>query len=207
MKNLKEITNNAEKRTVVITACSLALNLIYSFFNLFFGIQGKSPWLITLAAYYIILSIMRFSAVLCQLKSPKNPVGQQILPKVVGILLIFLSIVLSGTTVLSVIQGTGRLYNEIAMLAVATYSFTKITLAIINIVKSKKYNSYALKSIRYISFADAAASIYSLQRSMLVTYNGMSEAKIAIFNAATGTAVSIVVFILGILLITRRTSR
>lgn len=203
MKSLKKITKDKTKRTFSITTGSLTLNLIYALANLLLGLKG-SWWLITLAAYYTILTFMRFSAVIYEIRNKKSPKSEASLKNAIGITLLVLSVVLAGTTILSVHESTGKLYHEIAMLAVATYSFTKITLAIVNLCKIGKEKSAALTVIRYISFADAAASIYSLQRSMLVTYKGMSDSDILIFNSATGAAVAVLVFTLGILLIKNR---
>ena len=44
---------------------------------------------------------------------------------------------------------------------------------------------------------DAFVSIFALQRSMLVSFEGMSEAEIVIMNAALGSAVCVIVFLLG----------
>lgn len=203
MKSLKKITKDKTKRTFSITTGSLTLNLIYALANLLLGLKG-SWWLITLAAYYTILTFMRFSAVIYEIQNKKSPKSEAALKNAIGITLLVLSVVLAGTTILSVHESTGKLYHEIAMLAVATYSFTKITFAIVNLCKIGKEKSAALTVIRYISFADAAASIYSLQRSMLVTYKSMSDSDILIFNGATGAAVAVLVFTLGILLIKNR---
>ena len=77
------------------------------------------------------------------------------------------------------------------MIAIATYSFTKITLAIINLVKARKSTSAKLVTLRNISLASAFVSIFTLQRSMLVSFGNMSEINICIFNGVVGAAVCI----------------
>ena len=49
--------------------------------------------------------------------------------------------------------------------------------------------------------ADAVVSIYTLQRSMLVSFPGMTPENIQIFNILTGTGVWIFLLVLGVLLI------
>ena len=56
-------------------------------------------------------------------------------------------------------------------------------------------------TLRNISFAAAFVSIFSLQRSMLVSFAGMTEMEIRIMNVATGSAVCIIVFLLGLNLV------
>jgi len=77
----------------------------------------------------------------------------------------------------------------IVMIAMATYAFTKITLATINLVKSRLNTSGALITLRNISFADAFVSIFALQHSMLVSFEGMTGTDILIMNATIGSAV------------------
>ena len=61
--------------------------------------------------------------------------------------------------------------------------------------------SPVLRTLRNIALADACVSIYSLQRSMLVSFPGMEAAEIQLFNILTGTAVWLTVLFLGINLI------
>ena len=109
-----------------------------------------------------------------------------------------LSFSLVGTVILSFVKDRGTVFPLIAMLAIATYAFTKITLATINWIKVRKITSARLLALRNISFANAFVSIFSLQRSMLVSFEGMSEMEIRIMNVATGCAVCIIVFLLGL---------
>lgn len=90
------------------------------------------------------------------------------------------------------------------MITIALYAFTKVTLGIINLVKSRKYSSPIFKTLRNIAFADALVSLFSLQRSMLVTFEGTSLDDIKFLNVFTGSAVCLTVFILGINLIKGR---
>ena len=58
-----------------------------------------------------------------------------------------------------------------------------------------------MKCLRSLSLADAAVSIFALQRSMLASFEGMSEENIQLMNALTGTAVYLLIALLGINLI------
>ena len=89
----------------------------------------------------------------------------------------------------------------IVMIAMAAYAFTKITLATIKLIKARRSTSATLITLRNISFADAFASIFALQRSMLVSFEGMTEAEIVIMNATLGSAVCVIVFLLGVKLL------
>lgn len=87
------------------------------------------------------------------------------------------------------------------MITIATYTFTKITLAIINYIKRNKFNSHIISTIRCIALCDATVSMYSMQKSMLVSFEGMTINKISLMNTLTGAGIVIIVIALGVLLI------
>ena len=127
--------------------------------------------------------------------------GERFIAKFTGWMLIVLSIPLAGTVILSVVRDRGHELHMIIMIAMAAYAFTKITLATIKLIKSRRSNSATLITLRNISFADAFVSIFALQRSMLVSFEGMTESEIVIMNATLGSAACVTVFLLGINLI------
>ena len=155
------------------------------------GLLTSSWWLLTLGSYYLVLSIVRF--VVLRSKSE-----ERFIAKFTGWMLILLSIPLVGTVILSVVRDRGHERHMIVMIALATYAFTKITLATINLIKARRSTSATLITLRNISFADAFVSIFALQRSMLVSFEGMTEAEIVIMNATLGSAVCVIVFLLGV---------
>ena len=112
-----------------------------------------------------------------------------------------LTVPLAGTVVLSVVRDRGLRFHMIVMIAIAAYAFTKITLTTINLIKSRRSTSATHIALRSISFADAFVAIFALQRSMLVSFEGMSETEIVIMNATLGSAVCVVVFLLGLNLV------
>jgi hypothetical protein len=87
------------------------------------------------------------------------------------------------------------------MITIATYTFVKITIAIVGLARKSSHSTPTAKTLRNISMADACVSILSMQRSMLVSFPGMEPANIQLFNILTGTAVWIIVLLLGINLI------
>ena len=113
-------------------------------------------------------------------------------------MLIILSIPLVGTVILSVVRDRGHEHHMIVMIEMAAYAFTKITFATIKLIRSRRSTLAALITLRNISFADAFVSIFALQRSMLVSFEGMTEAEIVIMNATLGFAVCVIVVLLGI---------
>ena len=184
-------------RTLKIALASLLFNMVYSAYHIIFGIATHSWWFFTIGIYYAILSIVRF--VVLRHKGKKHFVI-----RFTGIMLMVLSISLIGTVILAFVKDRGTEFHLIVMLAIAVYAFTKITLATIKWIKARKSKSVKLITLRNISFADAFVSMFSLQRSMLVSFEGMSEIEIRIMNVATGSAVCIIVFLLGLNLVQQK---
>ena len=172
-------------------------NMAFAVYHLVFGIFAKSIWMLTLGVYYLILSIIRFFV----LRTRKNT---RLGTRFTGIMLMILAIPLLGSTVLSVIRDRGYNLHMIIMIAMAAYAFTKVTIATVNLIKSRHGTYAKYMMLRNISFADALVSIFALQRSMLVSFEGMSEGEIQIMNACLGCGVCIMVFLLGLNLINKK---
>lgn len=112
-------------------------------------------------------------------------------------MLMILTLPLIGTVVLACIKDIGTELNQIIMIAMAAFAFAKITVATIDLVRARKSLSAKLITLRNVSFSDACVSIFTLQRSMLITFDGMNESEIFVMNGVTGLAVCTVVFLLG----------
>ena len=184
-------------RTLKTATVSLIFNVSYSAYYIVFGAITSSWWLLTVGVYYCILSAVRF--VLIRVK--KNG---HILTKLAGWMLMALSLPLVGTVILSLARDRGQKIHIIVMIAVATYAFTKITLATVKLIKSRHSKSEKTVALRNISFADGFVSIFSLQRSMLVSFEGMTESEILLMNALTGMGVCVIVFWLGLNLVIKK---
>ena len=178
-------------RNLKFALASLVFNMAFATYHLVMGLAASSWWLLTLGSYYLVLSIVRF--VVLRSKS-----GERFIAKFTGWMLILLTIPLVGTVILSVVRDRGHELHMIVMIAMAAYAFTKISLATIKFIKVRRSTSATLITLRNISFADAFVSIFALQRSMLVSFEGMTEAEIVIMNATLGSAVCVIVFLLGV---------
>ena len=184
-------------RALKFALASLAFNVAFAAYHLVMGAVTGSWWLLTLGSYYLVLSIVRFAVLRFKSK-------ELFIAKTTGWMLILLTLPLVGTVILSVVQDRGRKLHMIVMIAMAAYAFTKLTLATVNLIKARRSTSVTLITLRDVSFADAFVSIFALQRSMLVSFDGMTESEIVIMNAALGSAVCVTVFLLGLNLVKSR---
>ena len=180
---------------------SLAFNVLYALGNCIIGFLTHSWWFITVGAYYTVLTVTRYSVLQIKRKANGNYDTEFFARRITGALLVVLSFCIVGVNIMSAVKDRGTAFHEIVMITIATYTFTKITIAIIGMVKAKRSVSPVLKTLRNISLADACVSIYTMQRSMLVSFPGMEMTEILLLNIFTGTVVWIIVLFLGINLI------
>ena len=169
---------------------SVLFNAAFCAYYIILGIITHSWWSFTVGVYYAILSVTRF--IVHQSKENNDLIKNHI-----GVMLMLLSLPLVGTVILAVVRDRGIIMHMIVMISMAVYFFTKITLAIINLIKVRKSDSAKLVSLRNVSLSHACVSIFALQRSMLVSFGDMPQNDIRIFNAVMGAAVCVIVFLLG----------
>lgn len=201
----KKFIRSQRYRTILLAEVSLLLNLSYAFYHGILGIMNISLWFISMFAFYGTLAAMRFSAVLCGIKklSSSQADTEYFVMKLSGVLLIILSIVLTSVIYISQSQNIVAKHNEITMITIATYTFCRITVTILNAVKQHRNPSPLLSVIRSISCAEAAAFVLTLQRSMLVSFGEMNMDNVRLMNALTGCAVCMFILTLGIIMIVR----
>ena len=62
-------------------------------------------------------------------------------------------------------------HHEITTIAMAAYTFGSMTIAVINVVKYRKYNSPVYSASKAISLAAACVSMLTLESTMLNTFS------------------------------------
>lgn len=196
----KKLLRDLRYRMIVSASFSFLINLLYALYNGGLGIANRSIWFITMCAYYIILSTMRFSAILCEYKNNKTASDDMecFVMKLSGGLLVALSFILTGIIYISLAENIAAKHETIMMITIATYTFYKIIMAVIRAVKQRKEASLLLAVIRNIGYADVAASVLTLQRSMFASFGELGSTKAHTMNVLTGAAVCLFVLALGL---------
>ena len=116
-------------------------------------------------------------------------------------LLLLLNLALSGVVLLTIAEGTTKAYSGIMAISIAAYTFYKIIMAVIHMVKVRKMESPILITIRNIGVADALVSMLTLQMTMLVSFQGTDSLDMNRMNGITGLAVCLLISALGISMI------
>lgn len=212
-KFTKNLLEHYGFRTVVFATMAMSLNILYVIFNGVVAIVSKSIWYGALAAYYIIITLLRNSIVSYHRKKRSDlknaSVHEESISRDIeiekykrcGIYLLVLPLCLSAAITEMVVNNSAFIHWGWTVFAFAAYTFYKITMAIINVIKAHKSSDITLQALRNIGLADAFVSILALQTSLLYAFSDGTGSAFA--NALTGAAVCIATVAIGIIMIVR----
>ncbi len=184
-------------RTICLAVVSLIGNLLYAFYNGILGVLSGSLLFVILAVYYTLLCAMRFTAVVAWRRD--DPAIDRRMATAIGWLLLVLSIPFHIMVLLSMATRSATVYGTIPMIAIATFTFTKITVAAVSAGRIRREHSPLLRAVHAIRYAEVAVSLLTLQQSMLVSFGEGNGSGDTVLNACTGAAVCGFVLFLGIL--------
>lgn len=198
------LTKDYRYRTMLFAIPGLILNLIFAIFNGVIGIASHSPWFGTLSAYYILLSIMRFWAVRYDKQTSqfshtkKQILNEIIIYKKCGIMFIVMTAALCGAVILLLSSKGGKQYPGFTIYAVAAYTFYKVIISVINMLKAGKLKSPILMTVRSIGYIDACVSVLSLQTAMFAAFSKETKDIEKLMNGITGIIVCLIVLSVGV---------
>ena len=193
-------------KTKISLLLSLALNTGYAVLKFVTGIFYGSAWLITLAAYYTLLLTMRFLLVLHIHRNTRDMAAEWKRCRACGVVLLFMNIILTGMVVLVLRRGEGFAYPGYLIYAMALYDFYTMTMAIVNLVKSRKQKSPVLTAAKVINVAAALIAMLSLETAMITQF-GAEDGEVFRHTmiASTGGGICVVMVVMAVLMIARST--
>lgn len=190
---------------------SLIFNVIYGVFQLWLGIYHSSFWFYSLSAYYVSLAVMRFFLVkYTRTYKPGEKMRDELLRyRACGWTFLVLNLALTVMIFFMVYWGRTFNHHEITTIALAAYTFTSLTLAIINTVKYRKYNSPVYTASKAISLAAASVSMITLEATMLTTFSDgtMDGFSRKLMLGLTGGAISLFILAMAVYMIREGTKK
>ena len=205
-KYIKNWVGDVRLRMNVSLYGSFIWNVAYAVFQLCLGLYHSSFWYYSMAAYYIFLAAMRFHL---SRHTRKYETGEKLREEFVryrncGIVFLVMNLALSLLIFFMVYWNRTVIHHEITTIAMATYTFTTFILAIINLVKYRKYNSPVYSASKIISLVAACVSMLTLTSTMLTTFG---EADGILFRktmlGALGSVISLFTITIAIYMIIR----
>lgn len=190
---------------------TLIYNTAYALLQLGMGFWHHTFWFYSLAGYYISLAVMRFFLVR---HTSKHKPGEKMLDELkkyraCGIILLVMNLALALMIFFMVYWNRTFNHHEITTIALAAYTFTSLTLAIINTVKYRKYNSPVYSASKAISLASACVSMLTLESTMLTTFGDgtMSLTGRRILLGISGGVISVFIIAMAIYMIVNGTKK
>ncbi len=184
---------------------TLIYSTAYALLQLGMGFWHRSFWFSTLAGYYICLAVMRFFLVRYTIKNnPGEKLREELIRyRLCGWIFLAMNLALSLMVFFMVYWNRTFRHHEITTIALAAYTFTAFTVAIINMVKYRKYNSPVYSAAKAISLASASVSILTLEATMLTTFgqNTIDATTRKILLGCTGGVISAFIVVMAIYMI------
>lgn len=187
---------------------SVTMNTLYGLMQLLSGFYFRSIWFYALAGYYALLAVMRYS-LLKETRREKPGEDRRTewqRYRFCGILLSVMNLILAVIVAYIVWQNRGFEYHSIHTIAMAAYTFTSMTVAIINVVRYRRYESPVMSAAKVISLASALVSMLSLETAMLTAFGQQNDPAFRrIMTASTGAAVCLLVLAIAVYMILHAT--
>ena len=184
------------------------MNVLYAAMQLLLGLHADTRWFYALSGYYALLALLRWM-LLSNVR--KGHIGGDLLYeykryRFCGWVLLFINQALVVIVVLIVRWNRGYSYHEIVTIALAAYTFYSLTMAIINIVRFRKYHSPILSAGKVLSLTSACVSMLSLETAMISAFGDETNTLFRpVITSLTGAAVCILVLVMAVNMILHAT--
>lgn len=209
-KLIDQIMENYGFKTFVFSLCSFSLTVAFAIMNLVSALRYGLVWYYAISAYYAILLLFRggiiFTDSKCRKKYASDALDALELKKRKwriyssgGVVLLLLEVAMCLAVTEMMLSRRPMQSGQIMTIANAAYTFYKMTMAIYNLFKAKRYNDPVVQALRNINFADACMAIVSLTVLMLTTFGG--EENMIYIKASVGFAACATIMATAVLMI------
>ncbi|MBR2339125.1 MAG: hypothetical protein IKA63_06630 [Clostridia bacterium] len=210
-KYVKLWQGDARLRMNVSLYGTLIWNTAYAVLQLGLGFWHHTFWYYSLAGYYIALAVTRFFLVRHTSRhTPGEKMREELIKyRACGIVFLVMNLSLALIIFFMVYWNRTFHHHEITTIALAAYTFTAFTMAIINLVRYRKYNSPVYSASKAISLASACVSMLTLESTMLTTFDdgtlGLTARRILL--GASGSAISLFVIVMAVYMIVQSSKK
>ena len=197
--------DDAQLRINVTLYGALIWNTAYALLQLGMGFWHHTFWFYSLAGYYLCLAVMRFflARYVTKHRAGERMREELIRYRLCGWIFLLMNLALSLMVFFMVYWNRTFRHHEVTTISLAAYTFTAFTMAIVNMVKYRRYNSPVYSASKAISFAAACVSMLTLESTMLTTFGdgSMDALTRKVLLGCTGGAVSVLVIVMALYMI------
>lgn len=204
-KYLRRWLSDPRLRVNVTLTGNVLWNGAYALLQLGMAIWHRSAWFYSLAAYYLSLAVMRFFLVRHTARHMPGEKMRQELNRyrACGWIFLVVNLALSCMMLYMIRENRVMQHHEITTIAMAAYTFTSLTVAIVNVIRYRKYNSPVFSASKAISLAAAGVSMLTLENTMLTTFGegNMTPRTLRLFLGISGGAISAFIIVMAVYMI------
>ncbi len=170
MKKVKFRTLTQKEKISV----QLLLGLLFALYNGIFGIVFRSVWHIEIGVYYVLLLAVKtvvFAGF--RLSEKQKPLKRLFFTTAVLLFLINAALILP---IISMIKYEREVHFPLEVaIGIAAYTTYKVTVTVINFVKSRRTADLLVREIVTIRFVESIVSILTLQNTLIMVNAGVGD--------------------------------
>ncbi len=202
---LHRLSTDVHWRVTVTLIGAFLWNAAYAALQLGLGIYHASAWYDSMAVYSLSLAVMR---VVLWRHTRRHDAGERMRAELIryrncGWVFLIMNLALTAMILMLIFEQRVIRHHEITTIAMAAYTFTAFTTAIVNVVRYRRYHSPVYSASKAISLAAACVSMLTLSATMLTTFgDGTTDAAFrTLMLALIGLAVSAFVITMALCMI------
>ena len=207
---IKRLTSDTQFKINIALYGTLAYNALYAAFQLFTGIYYRSAWYLSIAAYYTLLAIMRFSILHYSRahKAGNDLESEYKRFRFCGIMLLIMNSALSAITFYITWKNQELKHHSATTIIFAVFTFASLALSIINIIRYRKMKSPIFFAVKLIGLVATIVSILALETAIMGRFSAqISDELRQIITGITGIGVLAITIYIGIFMIVRGTKK
>ena len=203
---VERIKGDIQFRIKLFLCLSIIFNFAYSIFLFVVSRIDVSRWFFVMSIYYALLSVTRLF-IYFGINPQKSDIYKAKTMRNSGWFLLLINLVVSTMMFILVLGNRQVKYHEITVISLATYTFTTLTVAIINSIRYYKKEGQIYFCVKVISLVSASVSLVTLTNTMLSTFGQDNDLLKSIILPILCVAVSIFIILTAILMIVKANSR
>lgn len=171
-RHVKRYRTDLDFRLRLGLTVSFGVNLCYSVYKAALGLLLGSVWFGAMAAYYLVLSEVRFLLLRGGMGSLLTGYKKR---RFCGWLLAVMTVPIAVTGAVSVYTGGATEYPGHLIFAAAAYTFYSLTMAIVNICRFRSAGSPVYSAANALALMTALVSMFFLQGAMFLAFGDGSS--------------------------------
>lgn len=166
------LVENAQVRAMATGLIIGSIHVVFAVVNVVLALLARSVWALSvgvvIAALNVGKSYLASGALMSVAIDSSYETEESLLRcRRVGVALVLVVLVMSGTVARLVLQGFGGEYPGVLIYVYAAYALIQILIALVNLVRARREETLAVRGVRAFNLASALISVFALQTVLL----------------------------------------